>query len=174
MKTSSGMKYRFPIIVYKCQCPLKGESIPKQGGLHLKNMLHVWWDIKGVVSHEVSHQNKNLNVEKYCCQFDALHKILQKIVHHKSVLLLYENSDRVPHERFMALNFKIFPHFLYSTDIALSNYFRYLHTFFFIGRTVYELWRGERWYWVFLCIKTWSVSRRRNQQFVQLVELFYQ
>lgn len=117
----------------------KGESIPKPGLHPKKVMLCVWWDMKGVVYHEVLNQNETVNAEKYCRQLEALHKNLQKkrpsLVNRKGVLLLHDNARphiaRVTQEKIMALNMEVLPHPPYSPDLAPSDYhlFRSLQHF---------------------------------------------
>ena len=84
-----------------------------------KVMLCVWWDMKGVVYHEVLNQNETVNAEKYCRKLEALHKHLQKkrpsLVNRRVVLLLRDNARpriaRVTQEKIMALNMEVLPLF---------------------------------------------------------------
>ena len=61
----------------------KGEATPKRGLHSEKVMLCVWWDMKGVIYHEVLQSNETIKAERYCRQFKELLKNLKdKNDHH--------------------------------------------------------------------------------------------
>ena len=61
-----------------------------------KVMFCVWWDMKGVIYHEVLQSNETINAERYCRQLEELLKNLNdkrpSLVNRKGILLLHDNA----------------------------------------------------------------------------------
>lgn len=94
-----------------------------------KSMLCIWWDMKGIVHHELLRRNQTINAEVYSAQLHRLDKaILQnRPDRHHNVLLQHDNARphtaRLTKMALEELGWEVLPHPPYSPDLAPSDYY---------------------------------------------------
>ena len=92
-------------------------------------MLCVWWDMKGVIYHQVLQSSETINAERYCRQLEELLKNFNdkrpSLVNRRGVLLLHDNAR--PHiakqtqAEILELDMEVLSHPPYSPDLAPSQ-----------------------------------------------------
>ena len=94
-------------------------------------MLCIWWDMEGIVHHELLNLNETVNATLYERQLKQLNdKLMQKrpsiASNRRKVILLHDNAR--PHvaksvkKTLMDLEWEILPHPAYSPDLAPSDF----------------------------------------------------
>jgi [histone H3]-lysine36 N-dimethyltransferase SETMAR len=95
-----------------------------------KVMLCVWWNVFGIVHHELLPANRTLNSKTYCEQLDRVEQaLIQKhpsLVNRKGVLILQDNArphvSKETRQKMEQLKWELLPHPPYSPDIAPSDF----------------------------------------------------
>jgi histone-lysine N-methyltransferase SETMAR len=108
----------------------KGEEpqIEPKPDLHPKKvMLSVWWDVQGVIHHELLSTNATITAASYCDQLERLKQKLEILrPRHEKVYMLHDNAR--PHTakltrlKLLELGWEILPHPPYSPDLAPSDF----------------------------------------------------
>lgn len=102
-----------------------------RGGLHPKKiLLSVWWDIKGIIYHELLDDNQTITAEVYCQQLRRLKEVLQKkrpsLINRKGVILQHDNAKphtaRITKNLLEEFGWEIMLHPPYSPDLAPTDF----------------------------------------------------
>jgi len=100
-------------------------------GLHPKKvLLCVWWDIEGVIHHELLNIGQTITADIYCQQLDRLHdrlvKLRPSLVNRRGIVLQHDNAKphtaKITREKLKKFGWDVLPHPSYSPDIAPSDY----------------------------------------------------
>ena len=95
-----------------------------------KVLLSVWWDIRGVIHHELLEPGRTITAEVYCEQLDRLKSAIEQkrpaLANRRGILFHHDNAR--PHTARITLNklsefgWELLPQPPYSPDIAPSDY----------------------------------------------------
>lgn len=100
-------------------------------GLHPKKvLLCVWWDMDGIVYHELLDMGQTITAQVYCQQLDRLRDNLLKVRPHllnrKGIVLQQDNAKphtaKMTREKLKDFEWDVLPHPSYSPDIAPSDF----------------------------------------------------
>jgi len=109
-----------------------GPSTPKQNIHGSKVMLCIWWDMKGVVYHELLQPSETITGERYRLQLTRLNRALKEKRpewenRHDKIILQHDNARPHVHgsvkNYLERVNWEVLPHPPYSPDIAPSDYY---------------------------------------------------
>lgn len=117
----------------KKQWLTRGESstpLSKRNIHEKKVLLCVWWNIHGIIHHELLKANQTVTGELYCQQLDRVRDALAvkhaALVNRKGVILHHDNArphaSKVTQQKIKQLGWELLPHPAYSPDIAPSDY----------------------------------------------------
>ena len=95
-----------------------------------KVMLSIWWDLKGIVHHELLKPSQTINSTFYCQQLTRLKQAIQKrrpeLINRKGVVFHYDNAtphtSLVTRQKLRELSWEVLMHPPYSPDLTPSDY----------------------------------------------------
>jgi hypothetical protein len=90
-------------------------------------MVCIWWDMEGIVHHELLERNLTVTAERYCQQFRNLEEAIQQKRPGRRHGVILQHDDARPHTAntikatIQELDWEILPHPPYSPDLAPSD-----------------------------------------------------
>ena len=112
--------------------PREPVQTTSKAGIHQKKiLLSVWWDYKGIVYFELLPPNRTINSVVYIEQLTKLNNAVEekrpKLTNRKGVVFHHDNARLhtflVTRQKLLELGWDVLPYPLYSSDLALSDYF---------------------------------------------------
>jgi len=137
-------------------------------------MLYIWWDQQGVVYYWASQTEWNcywgmlpttIEPSEYRINTELMQKRPAIANNRRKVILLHDNARPHVKETLLELEWEVFPHSVYSPDIAPSNYhlFRSCDVTRACGYTFLKYWRSRKMGKWMDCFKRYIVFSSRNR-----------